>query len=84
MAIDYSQLRGLTARRLIRAFRQDGFYLEQQRGTAHRQYRHPDGRRVTVSFHRSSGTFKPGTLQSIIEEQARWTEDDLKRLGLLK
>ena len=44
---------------------------------------HPDGRRVTVSFHRGSETFTPKTLKRIIEDQARWTEDDLKRLGLL-
>jgi hypothetical protein len=28
--------------------------------------------------------FKPSTLKAIIEQQARWMEDDLKRLGLLQ
>jgi hypothetical protein len=43
----------------------------------------PDGRRVALSFHRSSDTFRIGTLKSIIEKQAHWTEDDLCRLSLL-
>jgi hypothetical protein len=30
-----------------------------------------------------SGTFVPKILRSIIEERARWTEDDLKWLKLL-
>ena len=81
--IDYSKLRSLTVRQLIRALRQDGFVFERQTGS-HQQYRHTDGRQVTVSFYRSSDTFKPKTLKSMIELQARWTEDDLKRLGLLK
>ena len=83
MAIDYSKLRSLTARRLIRALERDGFVLVWSKG-AHRRYRHPDGRSVTVSFHRSGETFKPKTLKSMIEVQARWTEEDLKRLKLLK
>jgi predicted RNA binding protein YcfA (HicA-like mRNA interferase family) len=83
MAIDYSKLRSLTARRLIRALKRDGFILERQSGS-HQQYRHPDGRGATVSFHRSSDAFKFGTPKSMIEDQALWTEDDLKRLGLLK
>jgi hypothetical protein len=38
---------------------------------------------VTVSFHRASDTFPLGTLGSMIEVQARWTEDDLRRLRLI-
>jgi predicted RNA binding protein YcfA (HicA-like mRNA interferase family) len=72
----------VTAREVIRALLADGFIPRSQRGS-HRRYYHSDGRRVTVPFHASSGTFVPKTLRSIIEEQARWTEDDLKRLILL-
>jgi predicted RNA binding protein YcfA (HicA-like mRNA interferase family) len=46
----------------------------------HQPYRHPDGRRVTVTFHRAGDTFAIGTLRSMIELQARWTADDLRRL----
>jgi hypothetical protein len=42
-----------------------------------------DGRRVTVSFHRPGDTFPPKTLRRMIEDQARWTADDLRRLDLL-
>ena len=48
--IDFSRLRSLTARQIIRELHQDGFEMERQTGS-HRQYYHRDGRRVTVSFH---------------------------------
>ncbi|OGG40730.1 hypothetical protein A3A21_01930 [Candidatus Jorgensenbacteria bacterium RIFCSPLOWO2_01_FULL_45_25b] len=77
-----SLFRNLTARELIRALQQDNFKLKQRKGS-HRRYVHPDGRRITVSFHHLSDIFPPKTLKSMVEEQARWTEIDLKRLGLL-
>jgi predicted RNA binding protein YcfA (HicA-like mRNA interferase family) len=80
--IDYSILRSLTAHEVGRALERDGFIFTRQRGSHHR-YAHPDGRRVTVPFTRSGETFAPGTLRSIIERQARWTADDLRRLGML-
>lgn len=68
-----------------RALRKDGFELDKQRAGAHQQNRNPeDGRRVTVSFHRGGETFAVKTLKSMVEQQAEWTEEDLKRLGLLK
>jgi predicted RNA binding protein YcfA (HicA-like mRNA interferase family) len=83
MPVDWSQLRGLAIRELISALIRDGFYLRNQRGS-HQRYRHPNGRRVTVSFHHPGDTLRPKTLKRIIEDQAKWTEEDLKRLGLLK
>ena len=82
MALDYSRLRTLTAREIIAALFRDGFSLDRQSG-AHRLYRHPDGRRVTVSFHRAGETFEIKTLRSILELQARWEENDLSRLRLI-
>ena len=82
MALDYSRLRSLTAREIIAALLRDGFSLDRQSG-AHRLYRHPDGRRVTVSFHRAGETFEIKTLRSILELQARWEENDLSRLRLI-
>jgi predicted RNA binding protein YcfA (HicA-like mRNA interferase family) len=82
MTIDYSKLRSITARQFTTALHADGFELQRQKGS-HRHYRHPDGRRVTLSFHHSGDTFRPGTLRSIIEVQARWTADDLSRVKLL-
>jgi len=81
--INYDKLRSLTARELVKALLQDGFYLQRQTGS-HRHYKHQDGRRVTVSFHRSGDIFPIKILEIMIEDQAKWTEDDLIRLGLLK
>lgn len=83
MPIDYSRLRQLTARDLVRALDKDGFTLDRQTGS-HRLYYHSDGRRVTVPFHTPGGTFTPKTLKSMVELQAKWTEDDLLRLKLLR
>lgn len=79
--IDYSNLRGLTARQLIRALRQDGFEFRRRTGS-HERYGHQDGRRVTVPYTRRGDTFAMKTLRSIIEQQARWGLDDLRRLGV--
>ena len=83
MAIDFSKIRALTAGEIIRALLADGFVLRKNRRGSHRRYQHADGRRVTVQFHGSNTTFVPKTLRSMVEEQARWTEEDLKPLRLL-
>jgi predicted RNA binding protein YcfA (HicA-like mRNA interferase family) len=82
MPINYAQLRSLTARELISALTRDGFILDRQSG-AHQHYLHRDKRRVTVSFHRPGDTFPLKTLKAMVETQARWTQEDLRRLGLL-
>jgi len=46
--------------------------------TAHR---HADGRSVTVAPH-AGDTFTIKTLKSMIQLQARWTEDDIRRIRL--
>jgi predicted RNA binding protein YcfA (HicA-like mRNA interferase family) len=84
MEIDFSKVRALTAGEIIRALLADGFVERKSNAGSHRRYRHEDGRRVTVPFHGSNTTFVPKTLRSIIEEQARWTMSDLKRLTLIK
>ena len=83
MAIDYRGLRAISVRELIAALTPDGFYFVRQVGS-HQRYRHPDGRRVTVAPHGKSGSFRRKTLRSIIEDQARWTSEDLKRLNLIR
>jgi predicted RNA binding protein YcfA (HicA-like mRNA interferase family) len=81
--IEWRRLRNITAREIVNALIRDGFVFHNQRGS-HQRYRHSDGRRVTVTFHRASDTFPLGTLRSIIELQARWTEADLRQLFLLR
>ena len=80
--IEWRRLRNLTAREIINALARDGFTFYNQRGS-HQRYRHADGRRVTVTYHRASDTFPLGTLRSMIETQARWSAEDLQRIGLL-
>ncbi|MDP3740763.1 MAG: type II toxin-antitoxin system HicA family toxin [bacterium] len=82
MGIDYSQLRSINTRDIIRALEQDEFFLKRQKGS-HRLYKHADGRFVTVSFHHLSDSFPPKTLKSMLEAQAKWTEEDLRRLGMI-
>jgi len=83
MGIDYRALRSLTARELIAALVRDGFYFVRQTGS-HQRYSHADGRRVTVAPHGTADTFTIKTLKSIIELQALWREEDLRRLGLVR
>lgn len=83
MGLNYSQLRTLTARELASAFLRDGFALDRQVGS-HRHYVHPDGRRVTLSFHSPGETFAVKTLKTMLEVQATWNESDLLRLKLMR
>ncbi|HHT10242.1 MAG: type II toxin-antitoxin system HicA family toxin [Atribacter sp.] len=83
MTINFKKLKNLTAREIINALSRDGFYLRNQKGS-HQRYYHPDGRKITISFHHPGDTFPPKTLKKMIEYQAEWTKEDLKRLNLLK
>ena len=76
------ELRGVTVRDIEKALERDGFALARSSGS-HRLYRHPDGRRIVVAFHASGDTFKPGTLRSVLKH-AKWGEDDLLRLDLVR
>ena len=57
---------------------------ESREEESHRRFNHPDGRRASVSCHKESATLPLKTLRSVIEIQARWEEDDLRRLKLIK
>jgi predicted RNA binding protein YcfA (HicA-like mRNA interferase family) len=83
MPIDFSKLRSLTIRKLLSALKHDGFIVRKSRG-ATQIWIHPDGRIVTLHVHNLGQTLKIGTLQEIIENEAQWTEEDLKRLKLVK
>ncbi len=81
--LDYSRLRSLTSSQIARALRRDGFELTRQSGS-HQRYRHADGRRVTLAYHRPGQTYPLKTLKAMLEEQAEWDEADLRRLKLMK
>jgi len=63
---------------------ENGFYP--RRGKAgkgsHQCFQNRDGRRMTVTFHKSSDTIAPKTLKSMFT-QTGWTEDDRNRLKLI-
>ncbi|MCD4786068.1 MAG: type II toxin-antitoxin system HicA family toxin [Candidatus Eremiobacteraeota bacterium] len=75
------KLRNKTAREIVTALRRDGFRLARQRGS-HRTYSR--GRiKITVAFHHLKDTFPIGTLSEIVR-RAEWTNEDLRRLRLIK
>ena len=74
--------RGVNARDLTRALERDRFSLLRT-PSSHHIYGHPDGRIVPVAYSRESDTFPIGTLRKMLR-LARWTEDDLRRLDLIK
>ena len=74
-------LRNVPVRELVSALERDGFTYRRTRGSS-RVYRHSDGRRAILHYHRSNDTLPLGTLGSIVSG-TQWTEDDLQRLGLV-
>ena len=76
-------LRNTPVREIIRALERDGFSLKRETGSGGRIYSHPDNRLTVVHYHHSSDTLTRKVLRSILEA-VKWTEDDLKRLGLLR
>lgn len=76
------EIRNITARKFVSALEKDGFKHTRKKG-GHLVYRHPDGRRIVVSYHRPGDTFRRKTLKGMIEDTG-WNEKDLRRLGLIK
>lgn len=74
-------LRTVTTREFVRALEADGFTWVRSRGS-HRVYRHTDGRRVVVAYHRPGATFPPKTLGAMLSA-TQWIEEDLIRLHLI-
>jgi predicted RNA binding protein YcfA (HicA-like mRNA interferase family) len=73
--------KNITAKEYRQALEKEGFKETKKRG-GHLVLRHPDGRRVILAYHKSGDTFPPKTLKSMIQD-AGWTEEDLRRLGIL-
>ena len=75
-------LRNTPVRALIHALERDGFVLHRTTRTGSHIYQHRDGRRTNIHYHRGSDTLVRKTLVSLLEA-TRWTEEDLRRLGLV-
>jgi predicted RNA binding protein YcfA (HicA-like mRNA interferase family) len=74
-------LRNVSVRRIIRALEHEGFQFTERQGSQ-RVYRHPDRRRVVIHYHRPNDTLPPYVIRNLLIG-TRWTEADLRRLGLL-
>ncbi len=73
--------KNISANQFRHALEKDGF-RQTRKGGGHLIFRHRDGRRVVLSYHKSRDTFPPKTLKSMIQD-AGWIEEDLERLGLV-
>jgi predicted RNA binding protein YcfA (HicA-like mRNA interferase family) len=79
----WHQLKNLTADDLIAALLHDGWTQDTNRGAV-RVYLKAGNpkRRVTIHYHPKSG-YQPSLLKHLIADIG-WTEDDLRRLRLVK
>src|SRR5207253_3723712 len=75
--------RNTVVREIIRALERDGFSLKRETASGARIYAHSDGRITVVHYHHGGDTLTRKTLRSILEA-VKWTEDDIKHLGLFK
>ncbi|KAA0004201.1 MAG: addiction module toxin, HicA family [Thermoplasmata archaeon] len=76
------QIEGSNGKKICFGFTKRWFFSLVRQSGSHKIFRHPDGKRVTLSYHKGSQTFPQKLLKIMIEEQAKWSEDDLERLGL--
>ena len=77
----WNQLKNISADELKKALEKDGWKLDGGKGSV-LIYRHSDGRRVSVHYHPIK-TFGPNLLKALFDD-IEWTEEDLKRLKLIK
>jgi predicted RNA binding protein YcfA (HicA-like mRNA interferase family) len=77
----WNQLKNKTANDLAGALERSG-WIRDVRSGAVQVYRSDDGRRVTIHYHPRK-TYGPGLLQSLLDDIG-WTEEDLRRLKLIK
>ena len=78
----WKQIKNISKAKMIAALSNDGFCLDTNVKTE-RVYRHPDGRRVIIHYHKGSDTFGPKLLQGLLKDTG-WTKKDLRRLKLIK
>jgi len=78
----WKQIRNKSVDKLISALLKDGFVLDVKVRTE-RIYHHPDGRRVSIHYHTGSTTYRPGLLKQLLED-TEWSENDMRRLKLIK
>ena len=78
----WEQIKGITVRELVAALVKDGFIPDAELKTE-RIYRHPDGRRVSIHYHKGSDCYGAKLLQALLKDIG-WSEADMRRLKLIK
>jgi predicted RNA binding protein YcfA (HicA-like mRNA interferase family) len=74
-------LRNTPVREIISALERDGFSYRRTTGSS-RVYRHVDGRRAVIHYHRGSDVVSMYILRNLIQGTG-WIREDLERLGLV-
>jgi len=77
----WQQLKSITADELIRALEKDDWVRDIGVGAA-LVYRHEDGRIVSIHYHPRK-TYHRSLFKGLLDDIG-WTEDDMRRLKLLK
>lgn len=77
----WDQLKNLNADNIVSALKKSGFVLDATDGAIH-VYLHPDKRRVSIHYHPKK-TYGPNLLKGLLDDIA-WSEDDMKRIKLIK
>jgi predicted RNA binding protein YcfA (HicA-like mRNA interferase family) len=77
----WDQLKNISIDDFISALKKDGAILDASKGSA-RVYRFTDSRRVAIHYHPHK-TYGPKLLKQLIDDIG-WTENDLRRLKLVK
>ena len=77
----WDQLKNKSADELISALLKDGWVRDETQG-AQQVYRHPEGRRVSIHYHPGK-TYGPHLLKALFDDIG-WSEDDMRRLKLIK
>ena len=78
----WEQLKAKTSDEFIFALEKGGFVPDTKVKTE-RIYRHPDGRRVSIHYHTGGKCYGRSLLKALLEDTG-WSEDDMRRLKILK
>lgn len=77
----WDQLKNLTADQIVKALEKSGWKRDESTGNIY-VYLHPDKRRITIHYHPRK-TYGPKLLKGLLEI-INWSEDDLRKLKLVK
>ncbi len=77
----WNQLKNISCDELIKALLRDDWFLYKSSGAV-RTYKNPNGRKVTIHYHPQKN-YGANLLRDLLKDIG-WSEDDLKRLKLIK